>query len=99
MTGKSVSFRPEGALAFANAAALLQEGEAFLRQHEAEKTVVFDFSAITRVDSSALALACAWQRRAQAAAQQIHWQALPAAMQSLAAVYGLEDFFTVSATP
>jgi phospholipid transport system transporter-binding protein len=52
--------------------------------------VVFDFSGVTRVDSSALALLLAWLRRAKTRGSAVELRALPESLLSLAQLYGVD---------
>ena len=53
--------------------------------------LVFDFTDVTRVDSSALALVLAWLRRARARGDSVvGLRAPPESLLSLARLYGLE---------
>ena len=70
----------------ANAAALLQQGEAAIREGDCR----FDLSAVHRCDSSAVALVLAWERAAQARGMQVQLQGVPASLRSLAQLYGVD---------
>ena len=50
-----------------------------------------DFSAVTEVDSSAVALLLAWHRQAAEQGAVIQLTALPDGMRKLVAVYGLSE--------
>jgi phospholipid transport system transporter-binding protein len=52
---------------------------------------VVDFSGMTHADSSALAVVMAIKRRATAQGRALSIQGLPAALRSLAVVYGVEN--------
>jgi phospholipid transport system transporter-binding protein len=70
-----------------NAAALLAAGIDAIRAGDAE----FDLSAVRQVDSSAVALLLAWQREAQARGARLALTGLPAALRSLATLYGVDE--------
>lgn len=70
-----------------NAAALLAAGIGAIRAGDAE----FDLSAVRQVDSSAVALLLAWQREAQAHGARLALSGLPAALRSLAKLYGVDE--------
>lgn len=74
-----------GSITAENAAALAEAGAAAIRSGD----LTFDLSAVTRVDSSAVALLLAWQREAKAAGKQIELTGLPEGLQSLADLYGV----------
>ena len=78
-----------GPVTLANAAALLDEG----RRHLAEGVRSVDLGEVSELDSSLLALALAWLREARAAKRELGFANLPEAMQTLARLYGLEQFF------
>jgi phospholipid transport system transporter-binding protein len=78
-----------GPVTLANAARVLDEG----RQHLAEGARTVDLGEVTELDSALLALALAWLRDARAAKREIAFANLPEAMQTLARLYGVEDFF------
>jgi len=78
-----------GPVTLANAAAMLEEG----RRHLAEGVRSIDLSEVTELDSSLLALALAWLREARAAKRELGFANLPEAMQTLARLYGVEQFF------
>jgi len=52
---------------------------------------VVDFSAMTRADSSALAIVIALKRRAAAEGRTLSIQGVPASLHSLAVVYGVDN--------
>ena len=52
---------------------------------------VIDFHGVTEVDSSAVALALDWLRRAAGENVPLRLQGLPAAMQNLAMLYGVSE--------
>ena len=78
-----------GPVTLANAARVLDEG----RQHLAEGARTIDLGEVTELDSALLALALAWLRDARAAKREIGFANLPEAMQTLARLYGVEEFF------
>jgi phospholipid transport system transporter-binding protein len=58
--------------------------------------LVFDFSEVTEVDSSALALLFAWLRQAKARGSAVELRALPDALLALARLYGVEPLLPVA---
>ncbi|GAB4465146.1 MAG: STAS domain-containing protein [Burkholderiaceae bacterium] len=70
-----------------NAAALLNAGIDAIRAGDAD----FDLSAVRQVDSSAVALLLAWQREAQSRGARLALSGLPAALKSLATLYGVDE--------
>ncbi len=69
-----------------NAASLLHSGEAAILGGDSR----FDLSAVRRCDSSAVALLLAWQRIAHARGARLELEGVPASLQSLAKLYGVE---------
>lgn len=74
-------------MVIANASALLEAGRSRLTAGES----VFDLSAVSDADSSALTLLFAWQRTAQAKGLTLRIDNPPASMVSLAALYGVSE--------
>jgi phospholipid transport system transporter-binding protein len=74
-------------ITFQNARAVLEQGCAAIRggQHE------LDLAGIKVADSSAVAVLLAWQRTARAAGATLRIQNMPAGIQSLAHVYGVDS--------
>jgi phospholipid transport system transporter-binding protein len=74
------------ALTFQSAKAALEQGCAALSAGE----TVFDLGGIRAVDSSGLALMLAWQRRAQAQGRKLTFINVPANVDALARLYGVD---------
>jgi phospholipid transport system transporter-binding protein len=74
------------ALTFQNAQAALEQGCAALSAGE----TVFDLGGVRAADSSALALMLAWQRRAQAHGRKLSFVNVPANVDALARLYGVD---------
>jgi phospholipid transport system transporter-binding protein len=74
------------ALTFQNAQAALEQGCAALTAGE----TVFDLGGVRAADSSALALMLAWQRRAQAQGRKLTFVNVPANVDALASLYGVD---------
>lgn len=62
---------------------------------------VIDLGAISVADSSAVAVLLAWKRAARRAGSALSYINVPAGLQSLAALYGVDDFLvgTPAASP
>lgn len=73
------------AITLSNAPALAAAGAAALAAGDCE----FDFGAVSRADSSAVALLLDWQRSAQAAGRSLRLVNLPPAVIELADLYGV----------
>ena len=65
---------------------LLAAGRAAIASGDCE----FDLSAVTSVDSAAVALLLDWQRQAQARGATLVLRGVPAAITSLAKLYGVD---------
>lgn len=74
------------ALTFDNAQAALTQGCAALAAGETE----FDLGGVKAADSTALALMLAWQRRAQAQGRALKFRNVPANVDALAKLYGVD---------
>ncbi len=70
----------------ANAGELLAEGAAAIARGEFD----FDLSAVTEVDSAAVALLLEWQRQAVARGGRLALSGVPADIASLAKLYGVD---------
>jgi phospholipid transport system transporter-binding protein len=75
------------ALTFQTAPAALAHGEAAIAAGE----TVFDLGGVTSADSSGVALMLAWQRRARTAGHKLTYINVPAELESLARLYGVES--------
>jgi phospholipid transport system transporter-binding protein len=82
-----------GPLTLANVAAVLEEG----RRHLAEGAAVVDLAGVSELDSSALALLLAWLREAKAGGRTLAFANLPASLQTIARLYGVEDLLLPAA--
>ncbi|MGH8600489.1 MAG: STAS domain-containing protein [Burkholderiales bacterium] len=88
ITGGDGHFRLEGRVDMSNADAILKEGaHQLFNGHPA----TVDLGGVTAVDSAAISLLLEWQRTAAAARQNIHFVNLPAALRSLAELYGVSE--------
>lgn len=74
------------ALTFQNANAALEQGNAAIQAGE----TVFDLGGVRAVDSSGVALLLAWQRRARDAGQKLTFINVPANIDALVNLYGLD---------
>jgi len=75
------------ALTFQNAPAALEQGCAALAAGE----TVFDLGGVQSADSSALALMLAWERRARAQGRNLKFVNVPANVDALAQLYGVQE--------
>ncbi len=93
ITGGDGRFRLEGRVDMNNADAILREGA---RQLFNGRPATIDLGGVTAVDSAAVSLLLEWQRTAAAAGQPIQFVNLPAALRSLAELYGVSDLITAA---
>ena len=77
--------RIDGEITLANAASLLTE----LKPHIAQQLPSVDFSAVTYVDSSALALILSCMREAEQHHYHLQFSGFPASVTTLADLYGI----------
>lgn len=82
---------PEGALTLAETPGLLAAGAAAFTMGAR----VFDLAGVGQVDSSALSLLFAWQRRARATNIPLNFRNLPESLHSLAKLYGVGEIITL----
>jgi len=79
-------------LTVVNAKAALGQGFAAIKAGQ----TVFDLGTVQAADSSAVAVLLAWKRAARKAGAALAYINLPASLQSLAALYGVDDFLVES---
>jgi len=82
-----------GPVTLANVTRLLEEG----RRHLEEGVQSVDLGEVTEMDSSLLALALAWLRDARARQKELSFTNLPASLQTIARLYGVEGLLPVAA--
>ena len=80
-------WRYDGGLTLENAAAALASAEALPLPESGR----IDLQGLARVDSAALAVLMSLRRRAVAEGRSLRVENLPAALESLAIVYGVDD--------
>jgi phospholipid transport system transporter-binding protein len=79
-------------LTLATATAALGQGVAAIKAGQ----TVFDLADLQVADSSAVALLLAWKRAARKAGVSLAYVNMPAGLQSLAALYGVDEFLVES---
>jgi phospholipid transport system transporter-binding protein len=82
-----------GAVVIDSARNLLEEGRGYCVAND----VTVDFSGVTELDSSAIALVLEYRRAAESAGRRLRISNIPASLQSLATLYGVTDI--IAATP
>ena len=80
-----------GALSFETLPAVLEQSAAYAAREDLPERLTIDFSAITGIDSSAVALLLEWRRKAKARGKTLVYVNLPANLLELARLYGVED--------
>jgi phospholipid transport system transporter-binding protein len=81
----------QGELSFETIPAVLAESVAFAARPDLPETICIDFSAITGVDSAAVALLLDWRRMALKGGKNLQFSHLPANLLALAELYGVAD--------
>jgi phospholipid transport system transporter-binding protein len=79
----------EGALSFESLPLVLAESLAYTARTDLHDRLTIDFSAITEVDSSAVALLLEWRREAVRRGKSLNFANLPANLLALAELYGV----------
>lgn len=82
----------KASLVMANASGLLEAGRSALQPGEQ----VFDFSAVTEADSSAIAVMFGWLRAAEALRSTVKFAHIPAGVRSLAELYGVTELLPLA---
>ena len=81
----------EGALSFETLPRVLEQSRAYSARPDLPERLTIDFSDITEVDSSAVALLLEWRREAARRGKGLHFVNLPANLLSLAELYGVTE--------
>jgi phospholipid transport system transporter-binding protein len=87
----------EGPLSFETLPRVLAESDAFAARPDLPEKLTIDFSGITEVDSSAVALLLEWRRRAIARGKALAFVNLPANLLALAELYGVTELILTCA--
>ena len=85
------TLRLEGPLSFESLPRVLAESATYEARTDLPEKLTIDFSAITDVDSSAVALLLEWRRRAQALGKTLVFANLPPNLLALAELYGVAE--------
>ena len=83
--------RPEGNLSYETIPAVLAETAQFAARADLPPTIRIDFSAVTGVDSAAVALLLEWRRMAIARGKTLEFENLPPNLLALAKLYGVAE--------
>jgi phospholipid transport system transporter-binding protein len=89
--------RLEGELAFETLPAVLVQSAEYAARTDLPERLTIDFSGITGVDSSAVALLLEWRRLAAKRGKTLVFENLPANLLALAQLYGVADLIQPSA--
>ena len=81
----------DGALSFESLPGVLEKSREYCAREDLPDRLTIDFSAITEVDSSAVALLLEWRREAGRRGKALHFENLPPNLLSLADLYGVTD--------
>jgi phospholipid transport system transporter-binding protein len=81
----------KGALSFESLPSVLAESAQFTARTDLPDRLVIDFSEITDIDSSAVALLLEWRREARARGKTLEFVNLPPNLLALAQLYGVAD--------
>lgn len=85
-----------GALSFETLPAVLAESAEFAARPDLPEKLTIDFSGITAVDSSAVALLLEWRRQAVSRGKTLEFVNLPANLAALASLYGVAELIDAS---
>lgn len=83
--------RLTGALSFETLPGVLAESAQYAERTDLPDRLTIDFSEITAVDSSAVALLLEWRRQAQARGKTLEFANLPPNLLALAGLYGVAE--------
>jgi phospholipid transport system transporter-binding protein len=81
----------DGALTFESLPAVLAESAAYAERPDLPDKLTIDFSGISHVDSSAVALLLEWRRQALKRGKNLQFVNLPDNLMELAELYGVAD--------
>ena len=81
----------EGALSFETVPGVLEQSVRYAERPDLPDRLTIDFSRITAVDSSAVALLLEWRRQAQRRGKTLVFVNLPANLLALAKLYGVTE--------
>lgn len=90
--------RLTGALDFETLPGVIAESEKYVARPDLPERLTIDFSGVTGVDSSAVALLLEWRRRALERGVALEFVALPANLLALADLYGVAQIIQPTAS-
>ena len=89
--GSGEVFTLQGALSFETVPGVLAESDKYAAREDLPDRFIVDFSQVTGVDSSGVALLLEWRRRAQRANKTLTFVNLPPNLLALARLYGVAE--------
>ena len=89
MAAQAEVLRLEGPLSFESLPLVLAKSQAYTARPELPDRLTIDFTAVTEVDSSAVALLLEWRREAARLGKGLNFANLPANLVALAELYGV----------
>jgi phospholipid transport system transporter-binding protein len=97
MSAASEVLKIEGALTFASLPRILDETRDFASRPDLPDALAIDLSAISEVDSSAVALLLKWRREAQRLGKRLEFINLPGNLAALAELYDVTELVQATA--
>jgi phospholipid transport system transporter-binding protein len=89
----------DGALSFETIPTVLAQSAEYAARPDLPDRLTIDFSRITGVDSSAVALLLEWRREAAQRGKRLEFVNLPANLLALAELYGVAELIRPAGTP
>ena len=90
-TANGEVLRVTGALDFESLPGVIAEADKYVKQPQLPQNIAIDFSGVTGVDSSAVALLLDWSREARSREVKLEFRNLPANLLALAELYGVAE--------
>jgi Predicted NTP binding protein (contains STAS domain) len=97
MSAGSEVLKIEGSLTFANLPRILDETRDFASRPDLPDALAIDLSAVSEVDSSAVALLLKWRREARRLGKRLEFINIPANLAALAELYDVTEFVQATA--
>jgi phospholipid transport system transporter-binding protein len=97
MSAGSEVFKIEGSLTFANLPRILDETRDFTSRPDLPDALAIDLSAVSEVDSSAVAMLLKWRREARRLGKRLEFINIPGNLAALAELYDVTEFVQATA--